>query len=1647
MSNIPFSSSTNTNYSDPNPNSSSSAVPIAVPFPKSPRARNHSTSRRSTRSTSTYSTSSQSQQAVRPNQNPSWRSLSFSKTSRAPTTSVSVSLAVAEPQLESLSGTSPGDRQSQSELALANASTSLSTSPSSKSSGSKGSFKRSRLPSSFLKRKPSRLEDMFEERVESVEGNATTEVNATTVNDPSQVATTSNVPIQMATAQPILEYQGTTTATTASATVPQDTPDLPLNRTEVAPKSNADVTPTPATASTSWFASFGRSKGREANSNVTHGPEKATFANTLTEEPPLSTSVDPNPAAGAGAVEPITSTSSNTPQSPPSTTIPIPTPDPGRKRSASSTPLGPRAKRSWFTSASPSSPSPLHASTLPSDSSGDESDVGAQEAPRVHRRETVLSTTSIPSSIDERVPSLARTPDEEEGDYKPPALSPSLSADGQATVRARMNSLNPSSSRFSITLPLLGRQKVKLEDAVKKDDDGKTVTGNGDAKLSESDTVSRPDLVPANVPAESVAPEQSATLPSAAASESTSSTGTITTTTTTANILPTTSTASTDARPTKEDTAPEAPPSTSQWEGVAPSSSDNSNSANAATARYSWWDYVGWGSSESGTVQTEVKAEKLTTTVEESSVKAEETMAVEEPTKVEEEAAAPVPMPVPDASENPVANQGDGEKKDDERETAQQPQPQSSNNATAAQTTSSGSWFGWGSGGGAGSSSSTAAEKVEAQPQQQPQPQSETQTQPSASQAESAPSAPIATPEQPPARPPPAITPTLSTDSQTTVKAQTQAQPPVEAQIPMKVATKKPGSVFSSDTMGAKSGSWFAPWSWGTAAPIVTPGEEGGSMGGISDSGELGAHMTESEKIKEEALARQKELDEQREREEREREEKEREERERQEREEREKTANPLDAAISSRYSSGWASLFATVSMKNKMIKDHAENKVVKRDENGMEVMDLDLDEAEGTGGDAVAKSKDVERLKAPNGTVAGSKPASIKSAPAKQGSTDEKAKDKASPASPNDTKGKQKAKGPPPTITVSDDVRREGQSLLSTSGSPSSKKKKLSPTPSVKSAPPPATASSSPTKKSGPTNPAAPPRPPNLVLPTWADTFHTPPRSIVPRRLDEPGGDGMIRRLGKVGKWLLGADGKPQVGSRPGMGRRSSSVSAAQTHRDVWSWEEWGKGLPRALDVLEGRGPPFEEPPLFRKLAGNPAEKMSQGIAGKGAGGSGKEGQTTEGHVRDVLRGCKKVVVIGIHGWFPGAIMRTMLGEVSILAACDTPQMLTPRAQPTGTSPKFVNMMVQALEEFQEVHGVKLEKITKIPLEGEGTIDRRVEKLYNSLLSNKEWMSDLHNADAILVATHSQGSVVSTHLLDRLIKDRHIRTSKNAAGTEALADLGVNMIPLKPQRVCCLALCGIHLGPLRYLSSSALVQPYIQYFESTAARELFDFQDTESEVSKSYVKALENVVNHGTKMVYVASLDDQVVPIYSGLFTAASHPLILRALYIDGDAYTSSDFLSNLLVLLLRVLNCGLSDSGLLAHLSDVTAGTLSGVGHSTAYEELSNYALAVNYLFLTNDGLAEHPELRVEPFNAGAEQNDYEIPWALRDLIADEKVARLFTEEISQLRDAFRDWNPKTAVLKDVKRKLQPIQKLPSTFSSTSSIIATTPGSVSKL
>lgn len=57
---------------------------------------------------------------------------------------------------------------------------------------------------------------------------------------------------------------------------------------------------------------------------------------------------------------------------------------------------------------------------------------------------------------------------------------------------------------------------------------------------------------------------------------------------------------------------------------------------------------------------------------------------------------------------------------------------------------------------------------------------------------------------------------------------------------------------------------------------------------------------------------------------------------------------------------------------------------------------------------------------------------------------------------------------------------------------------------------------------------------------------------------------------------------------------------------------------------------------------------------------------------------------------------------------------------------------------------------------------------------------------------------------------------------------------------------------------------------------------------------------------------------------------------------------------------------------------------------------------------------------------------------MIADTKISHIFAREFAQLRDAFDDWQPKTTILRDVKKKLQPITRLSSTATLASTSIS---------
>lgn len=262
-----------------------------------------------------------------------------------------------------------------------------------------------------------------------------------------------------------------------------------------------------------------------------------------------------------------------------------------------------------------------------------------------------------------------------------------------------------------------------------------------------------------------------------------------------------------------------------------------------------------------------------------------------------------------------------------------------------------------------------------------------------------------------------------------------------------------------------------------------------------------------------------------------------------------------------------------------------------------------------------------------------------------------------------------------------------------------------------------------------------------------------------------------------------------------------------------------------------------------------------------------------------------KKALAIGVHGLFPATYLRAMIG------------------QPTGTSIRFANHCAEAIRRWADSHGSEDCEIEKVALEGEGKIAERVENLWKLLLN---WIDHIREADLIVVACHSQGVPVSAMLLAKLIE----------LGIITNAKIGV----------C--AMAGVNLGPFPDYKSS------MGYLMGSAA-ELWEFANPESEVSKRYEASLRAILAYGVRLTYVGSIDDQLVPIESAIYSPASHPYIYRAVFIDGRIH-APDFIAHLVGFACKLRNLGISDHGLIRELSVPLAGSLyGGEGHSRLYDD----------------------------------------------------------------------------------------------------------------
>lgn len=102
--------------------------------------------------------------------------------------------------------------------------------------------------------------------------------------------------------------------------------------------------------------------------------------------------------------------------------------------------------------------------------------------------------------------------------------------------------------------------------------------------------------------------------------------------------------------------------------------------------------------------------------------------------------------------------------------------------------------------------------------------------------------------------------------------------------------------------------------------------------------------------------------------------------------------------------------------------------------------------------------------------------------------------------------------------------------------------------------------------------------------------------------------------------------------------------------------------------------------------------------------------------------------------------------------------------------------MMHDAVQTYLESHDKSSFNIQAIALEGEGQVSARVDLLYAQLIGRPEWIEALRKADAVFVSTHSQGTVVSTHLIDRMLNEGLVEGSK----THLLAMCGIAQGPCK---------------------------------------------------------------------------------------------------------------------------------------------------------------------------------------------------------------------------------------------------------------------------
>lgn len=298
-----------------------------------------------------------------------------------------------------------------------------------------------------------------------------------------------------------------------------------------------------------------------------------------------------------------------------------------------------------------------------------------------------------------------------------------------------------------------------------------------------------------------------------------------------------------------------------------------------------------------------------------------------------------------------------------------------------------------------------------------------------------------------------------------------------------------------------------------------------------------------------------------------------------------------------------------------------------------------------------------------------------------------------------------------------------------------------------------------------------------------------------------------------------------------------------------------------------------------------------------------------------------RKIVLIGVHGFFPHPNIRKIIGN------------------PTGTSHRFIQEAEKSIKEYYKESSSEIE-IFSIALEKEGKVFERVDYFYDLLLGNEEYIDQLDSADMVYFVAHSQGCPTSIILLAKLLQNGVINKT-NTNGSK--------------KKVGILCMAGIMNGPVYYKDRYWFTKLYFK-FEGDRLLELFHFQNFDSIQMKMLQEAMEILISHqNCKVCFVGSLTDQLVPLYSSCcYYMKPHPNVFRSCYIDNNnnnGLYKKKFLIEIVRISLKLLNLGYTDNKMLLNISQFLIGKMSGKGHSSLYYDPKVYLLGFRFIWETNE------------------------------------------------------------------------------------------------